>query len=232
MRFTELAAQPISYNNDLNPKIWQNDSVRPEVRSALLQVAKDFKEFIDVPIEVQDVIIAGAQANYTYTDYSDLDLHLVVDYASVNCDQEAAELFDSKRLLFKRDHNVSIRGIPVEPGVEDAGSPTVSAAYSILHNQWVREPQKNPPKYNPKELNRLVDLWTSVITYAVKSRDLQAMTLMLKLLRKYRKLGLATAQAEYNIANLVYKSLRNSGDVQRLQTAINQIRDQQLSIGE
>lgn len=230
MRFTELAAEPIGYNNKLNPKIWHDGEIIPQVRAALLKIARDFQEFVDVPLEVEDVIIAGAQANYTYTDYSDLDLHLVVDYGSVDCDREVAELFDSKRLLFKRDHEIKIHGIPVEPGVEDSGQPTVSAAYSVLRNQWIREPRKTPPQYDPEELERLVEMWTRVIKTAVKTGDLHTMRTVLKLLRKYRKMGLATADGEYSIANLVYKSLRNSQSVQALQTLIDRLYDQQLSI--
>lgn len=232
MRFTELAAEPIGYNNQLNPKIWHDGTVKPEVRATLLKIARDFEEFIDVPIRVEDVIIAGAQANYTYTDYSDLDLHLVVDYSRVSCDREVAELMDSKRLLFKRDHNIKIAGIPVEPGVEDASNPTVSAAYSIVDQKWIREPNKNPPRYDAEELEHLVALWTRVIKTAVKTGDLHAMRLVLKLLRKYRKMGLATAQGEFSTANLVYKSLRNSSSVQALQTLIDRLHDQELSIGE
>jgi hypothetical protein len=230
MRFTELAVEPIGYNNRLNPKIWHDGEVKPDVRAALLKIARDFEEFVDVPLEVEDIIIAGAQANYTYTDYSDLDLHLVVDYSKVSCDREVAELFDSKRLLFKRDHKIDIYGIPVEPGVEDAGQPTVSAAYSILNNQWIREPNKTPPKYDPEELERLAKLWTRVIKTAVKTGDLHTLRTVLKLLRKYRKMGLATADGEYSIANLVYKSLRNSQSVQALQTLIDRLHDQQLSL--
>ena len=139
MKFSELAAEPIGRNQTLNPKIWQDGRVRPEVRAALLKIAQDFEQFIDVPIQVEDIIIAGAQANLTYSEYSDLDLHLVVDYSTVDCAREAAELFDSKRLLFKEKHRIEIRGIPVEPGVEDLRNPTVSAAYSLIKNQWLRE---------------------------------------------------------------------------------------------
>lgn len=232
MRFTELAAEPIGYNNELNPKLWHDGKVKPEVKQALIKIAKEFEKFVEIPLEVKDIIIAGAQANYSYTDYSDLDLHLVVDYSSIDCDREAAELFDSKRLLFKRDHDIKIHGIPVEPGVEDSANPTVSAAYSLVTDQWVREPTKNIPRYDSEELERKTEMWTALIKAATKTGDLQTARTVLKLLRKYRKLGLKTPQGEFSLANLVYKSLRNSQSLRALQILVDRLHDQELSIGE
>lgn len=232
MKFIELAVEPIGYNNQLNPKIWHDGKVKPEVRSHLLKIAKHFRQFLDIPTQVQDVIIAGAQANYTYTKYSDLDLHLVVDYSKIDCDREVAELFDSKRLLYKKDHDIKIYGIPVEPGVEDSMTPTVGAAYSILNQQWIRQPNKTPPKYDPEELNHMVNVWTKIIQQSIQTGDLSIMRTVLKLLRKYRKLGLATDQGEFHVANLVYKSLRNSDSVKALQILIDKLYDQKLSIGD
>lgn len=232
MNFINPAVEPIGYNNELNPKIWHDGRIKPEVRSTLLKIAKDFKEFIDIPIRVKDIIIAGAQANYTYTKYSDLDLHLVVDYKSVPCDREVAELFDSKRLLFKRDHDIKIYDIPIEPGVEDLNNPTVGAAYSILNQEWIKKPNPNPPRYDPEELNHMVKVWTTILDAAVNSKDLNRMRKAQKLLRRFRKLGLKSTQGEFSIANLVYKSLRNSETTKRLQTTIDKLHDQQLSIGD
>ena len=232
MNFINQAVEPIGYNDRLNPKLWHNDRLRPEVRTALLKIARDFKEFVDVPLRVQDIIIAGAQANYTYTKYSDLDLHLVVDYKRVPCDREVAELFDSKRLLFKRDHDIKIYDIPVEPGVEDLNNPTVGAAYSVLNQEWIKEPKANPPKYNPEELNRMVQVWETILADAVQTGSLEKMRKVLTLMRRYRKLGLASDQGEFSTANLVYKSLRNSQTIKKLQTLIDKLHDQQLSIGD
>ena len=83
-------------HDTLNPRIWQGEKLDKDVESALIKIAQDFKRFIDVPFDVVDVRITGGQVSYFYTPYSDLDLHLIADFSSVNCDREAAELFDAK----------------------------------------------------------------------------------------------------------------------------------------
>lgn len=230
MRFTELAAEPIGYNNELNPLLWHDGDIKPEIRAALLRIAQDFKKYIDVPFKVVDVVIAGGMANYSYTKHSDIDLHLIADFASVDCDREAAELFDSKRLLYKRDHDIKIHGMPVELYVEDSREPAVSSSYSLIKNQWIKKPSKDIPQYDPEELERLVRLWTKIIQQATKTGDLHVLRTVLQLLRKYRRLGLQQPEGEFNVANLAYKSLRNDQTLKGLQTLIDRLHDQQLSV--
>jgi hypothetical protein len=230
MRFTELAAEPIGYNNKLNSEIWHDGEVKPQVRAALLRIAKDFKKYIDVPFRVVDVIIAGGMANYSYTKHSDLDLHLIADFDSVDCDREAAELFDSKRLLYKREHSIKIHGIPVELYVEDQREPAVSSSYSLIKQQWIREPSKEIPRYDPEELEQQVRVWTKIIQQATKTGDLQILRTVLTLLRKYRRMGLNTDLGEFSVPNLVYKSLRNNSTLIGLVTLVDRLHDQQLSL--
>jgi hypothetical protein len=71
---------------------------------------------------VEDITITGGQVSYYYTDKSDLDLHLIVDMNNTTCDREAAELFDTKRLLYAEEHNIEVYGIPVGLYVEDHDS--------------------------------------------------------------------------------------------------------------
>jgi hypothetical protein len=86
----------INQNAQLNPKLWKDNDLLPDVKKALIKIAEDFKKYIDIPFEVEDVTITGGQVSYYYTDHSDLDLHLIVDFDSVDCDREAAELFDTR----------------------------------------------------------------------------------------------------------------------------------------
>jgi len=229
MNFTEFSA-PVEKHATLNPKLWSNGRLKPEVKQALEKIAVDFKEYIGVPFKVVDVIVAGGNANYNYTEHSDLDLHLIADFDSVDCDREAAELFDSKRLLYKEQYNVEIYGIPVELYVEDQRSPAVSSSYSIISNRWIKEPSPQIPEYDQSKLEHMVKVWHTVIQHSVKTGDLQTCRNTLNLLRSYRKLGLKQAEGEFSIPNLVYKSLRNDETLRGIQKLIDQLHDQQLSV--
>lgn len=214
----------------LNPKLWNGFKLQHDVAPALIKIAKDFKKFIDVPFDVVDVRITGGQVSYFYTEHSDLDLHLVADFSSVKCDREAAELFDTKRLLYKAKYAITVRGIPVELYVEDLDHPAVSAAYSVMKAQWLTKPDKNIGPFNINEIEHLVNVWSSIIDHAMRSNDIETARKTLNLLRKFRGLGLKTT-GEYSTANLVYKALRNSDLIKNLQNYIDQEHDRLLSVG-
>jgi len=223
-------ADPIELHPTLNPKLWDNNQLRPDVKKALLHIAQDFKDYIGVPFKVVDVQVAGGNANYTYTDHSDLDLHLIADFGSVQCDREAAELFDSKRLLYKEQYDVKIHGIPVELYVEDQDHPAVSSSYSLLDNQWIREPKKEVADIDREEIKRMAGVWHKIIQHAIQTADRHSLQNVLKLLRKYRKMGLQQS-GEFGVPNLVYKSLRNDNTLRGLTRLLDRLHDQELSIG-
>jgi len=223
--------KPVEYHNTLNPKIWKDNRLDSSVKQALIRIAKDFRNFVEVPFEVIDIVITGGNANYNYTEHSDIDLHLVTDYDSIDCDQQAAELFDTKRHLYKKTYNVEIYDIPVELYVEDKDHPAVSGgSYSIMHDKWVTEPTASLPKYDESELAEMVKVWGGILKRAVATRSLEHCRSAVDLLRKYRKLGLGTEQAEFSIPNLVYKSLRNSGALTDVTEYIDTLHDRELSL--
>lgn len=231
MNFFEFAP-PIQRNTVLNPKIWDHDTLKSAVRGALINMAEDFVKFIDVPLDISDIVITGGNANYTYTNKSDIDLHIIADFSQVSCDREVAELMDSKRLLYKSHRQLDVYGIPVELYVEDIDHPAESGGvYSIVKNTWTNHPRKDIPEIDARALAHWVEVWHTVIAQAIKTGSLGAARNAMALLRQYRRMGLHnTPDGEFSIPNLVYKSLRNDDTVRALQTLIDVAHDRQLSI--
>ena len=216
-------------HTQLNPKLWKGEDLRPDIESALIKIAKDFKKFIDVPFDVVDVRITGGQVSYFYTEHSDLDLHLIADFSSVECDREASELFDAKRLLYKAKYDITANGIPVELYVEDLDHPAVSASYSIMKRAWIKQPELDVGPFDIDKIEKLSKVWSTVIENSLASKDVETAKKTMNLLRKFRHLGLKTG-GEYSTANLVYKTLRNSDLIKKLQNFIDQEHDRNLSI--
>jgi hypothetical protein len=224
-------AAPIQYNTTLNPVLWDHDQLKSEVRGALIRMAKDFIEYVGVPFQVLDVVITGGNVNYNYTSKSDIDLHIIADFDSISCDREVAELFDTKRLLYKRNYDLSIHNVPVELYIEDHRMPAVSSgSFSVASDKWLTKPSKNMPRYNEEELAHMVTTWKKVLAHAVKTGDLQTCRKAVQLLRSYRKQGLKTPAGEFSIPNLVYKSLRNDDTLKSIMIFIDRLHDQELSI--
>ena len=233
MKFLELL-DPIQTNTTLNPKLWEpRGRLKAEVRGALLKIAEDFEQFVDIPFTVEDIVITGSNVNFNYTDKSDLDLHLITDFAALDCAQEAEELFDTKRHLYERDHDIKIYGIPVTLFVEDKNSPGTSAGlYSVANNRWINRPSKIKVKYNLKEINNMVLVWHTIINNAETLQDLDTAETVLKLVRTYRKLGLKEPEGEFSTPNLVYKLLRNDNSLASLNDLVTKLHDKWLSVSE
>ena len=133
----------VKFNSELNPKIWdQNQHMLPEVRKNLLEIAQDFQDFLGLSdLQVKDITVSGSNAAYTYTDHSDVDLHLVVDFPDDFNNEVYRELFDAKKYQYNDQYDFRIGNYDVELYVQDADEPHVSRGiYSIKDDNWVRIP--------------------------------------------------------------------------------------------
>jgi len=220
---------PIEIHKELNPKLWQDEKLRKDVQLALLKIAKEFYQFLEIDIKIIDIYVTGSQANYNYTDHSDLDLHLIVDYNTVSCDQPVGKLFDTKRKLWKEYHDITVNGIPVELYVEDSNQPAVSSTYSVLKDTWISKPEIPDTEFQEEEVKRIVIIWEKVIKGAMATNSLELLNHVKDLLSQYRKAGLAKS-GEYGVPNLVFKSLRNDGMISALMEKIGDLKDRQLSL--
>jgi hypothetical protein len=221
--------QPGQVHQTLNPVLWDGKELKKPVQIALLRIAKAYWQFLGIDTRIDDVLVTGSQANYNYSRHSDIDLHLVVDYNSVECDMAIDDLFKTKRDLWKLEHDIDIHGIPVEVYVEDLNKPAVSATYSIVKNQWIKPPAKIDAQVDVKRIERICLSWIILITTRLATKDLEQIVQVKDMLWQYRKKGLAV-EGEMGVPNLVFKALRNSGVTDKLLAAVRLLRDKNLSL--
>jgi hypothetical protein len=221
--------QPAELHDDLNPALWEAGHLKKPVQVALLKIARAYWEFLNIDTPIIDIIVSGSQANFTYSRHSDIDLHLVVDYGTVQCDLAVDELFKTKRDLWREEHDIDIHGIPVEVYVEDVSKPAVSSTYSILKDSWVKEPKKTDFEPDLDRIERLCKAWMILITVRLATHDLEQIRQVKDMLWQYRKKGLAV-EGEMGVPNLVFKTLRNSGVTEMLLRAVSHLRDEDLSL--
>jgi hypothetical protein len=229
----EEFAPGIGNHETLNPALWNEDeTLRPEVKQALLRIAEKFYQFLDIPVHIIDTIVTGSQANFHYTPHSDLDLHIIVPYDDIQCDQPIEELFDAKRKLWKLEHTIAIHGVPVECYAENNKNPVKGSSYSIKKDHWIHRPEDDSVRDIPyQDLHDVCSAWTRVITAAIKSKDIDQLKKIKEMLGTYRKVGLAK-QGEFGRANIVFKTLRNSGVISGLHQAYNLMQDRDLSVAQ
>ena len=229
MRLRELQERSdfITVNKHLNPKIWDGDQLDPAVAQKLKEIADAFQEFIGIDLDVVDYTITGSNANYTWTDHSDLDLHIIIEGLPSD---EARELFNAKKALWAEQHNITIKGLPVEcyvQGQEEKHHST--GVYSIANNQWLVEPQKIKPEVDDSAVEAKKDSLIHDIENALLSKDLNKLRAVKERLTKIRKSGLERA-GEWSVENLVFKILRNLGLIDEITDKIRELEDQELSL--
>ena len=99
--------------NQLNPKLWEGDKLRPKLRSAFLRIANAFYNFLEIPdtAEIKDVILIGSNANYNWTDYSDIDLHVLINYLKVDTNYHMVNKYlHAKKSLWNEHYPLKYKG--------------------------------------------------------------------------------------------------------------------------
>ena len=223
----------ISFHDELNPKLFSGDQLRPEVRKQLMIIAQDFLTELGInDLDVKDITISGSNAAYSYTPHSDLDLHILVDVSGLSDDEIYLELFNAKKTTYNDSHDITIHGIPIELYVQDASEPVVSLGeYSVLHDKWLRIPTKRRANFDQTatkvKYNKLLDL----IHLGLKTKSLDKINNLLKTIKRYRQAGLDKG-GEFGPENLAYKILRKQGYITKLYDLRNKLHSARLSIEE
>lgn len=230
--------------DELNPEIWSLSNkepiMKPEIRERLLEVANLFIEFLDVPVFVDDVVMTGSLANYNWSNYSDVDLHLIVDFNQFPEEQIELfqKLFNLKKILFNTNHNILIKNFEVELYAQDEKEiHTSSGVYSVLFDKWLTKPDKFNVKIDNNVLMNKVKSWTEkideVIEDAEEGTDLEeskkTIDNLKKKLKNYRGEGLS-GDGEFSYENLVFKFLRRNGYIEKLYNFEDKLIDKTLSL--
>ena len=236
MHITELnsfkLSDAVKFHNRLNPKIWGRDEhLLPEVREKLMAIADNFREFLGVgDLDVRDITISGSNAAYSYTPYSDIDLHLVVEFSAD--DEVYQELFNAKKYQYNDEHKLSIGGVPVELYVQNAAeSPVSQGEYSISREEWIQVPRRKRAKIDDTCVRAKVEDLDARIHSAIRSGNAEAMSRLWDKIKSMRQSGL-DAHGEFGCENIVFKILRNKGCIKELRAARTAAQDHELSLKE
>jgi predicted nucleotidyltransferase len=224
-----------SVKDTLNPKVWENPDqpdksiMIPKVRETLLRIAEKFIEYLGDDVFVENIVLTGSLANYNWSEFSDFDLHVLVDLQQYENDADLyKEIFNLKKQVFNDKHNIRIYGYDVELYAQDVEEEHYSSGvYSIMDNEWISEPEKFKNSIDKKILEKKIKNWTEKIDTAIEEgKDLEKIKTKLK---DYRKCGLET-DGELSYENLVFKFLRRSGHIQKLFDTVDKEVDKELSI--
>ena len=230
MRLRELEeslSQLVTVNRRLNPKLWHNGELDLEVSTKLQDIAEAFEKFIGIDLPIIDYTITGSNANYTWTQHSDLDLHLIVKGTVTDAERE---LYNAKKALWAEQHTITVRGLPVECYVQGEQEEHHSTGvFSIAKDQWLVEPKKIKPEVDDSAVERKKDSMVHDMETALLSQDLERLRRVKERITEMRKAGLDRA-GEWSVENLVFKILRNLGLIDKISEKIRELEDKELSL--
>ena len=237
--------------DELNPEIWyfpnekhmgdpdgQKQKLKPEIRDRLLKIANIFIDYLDVDLYIEDVVLIGSLTGYNWSEFSDFDLHIIYNIDKLEGDTELyKELFRLKKTIFNSKHDITLKGFEVEVYAQATTDPEESAgSYSILTDKWSRYPNKEKFSIDKKVLKEKIDQWKNIIDGAIENAEDETLEDGLNILkkykdklRKYRTCGLKK-EGEFSYENLVFKYLRRSGYINKLEDYKNTLADKKLSL--
>ena len=220
----------VTFHDKLNPKLWNGTKLRPEVRDQLIKIAEDFLQELGVhDLDVKDITISGSNAAYSYTKYSDLDLHILVDMGNLPVDEVYKELFLAKKTIYNESHDIKIHNIPVELYVQDSREPVVSLGeYSVMNDQWIKIPTKRRSDFDQTATKIKYEKLLSLIEIALKSRKYSKVKHIIDTIKRYRQAGLDKG-GEFGPENLAYKMLRSQGFITKLYDLRDKLHSEKLS---
>lgn len=220
------------YNNTLNPDLWQDsNTLKPEIREALLKIAQDFYTDTELTAPIEDIYMLGSSANYNWSPTSDIDLHVLIDFKKINNDVDLTkQLVDALKANWNKNHNVTIKGRRVEVYIQDVNEKNRSTGvYSVLNNKWVLMPQKIRVVLDNKLIQQKYTNMVLQIKAAIQEQNLDKLKNVLKMLYNMREAGLSKT-GEYSAENIVFKTLRSRGFIDQLKNTVNKLYDSQVSV--
>ncbi len=219
------------YNDTLNPNIWDNLKLKPEIKEKLLQIGKDFYADTETDAPLKDVLFVGSLANYNWSDTSDFDVHVVIDFKDVDENVELVEkLVNALKSKQNDEHDIHLKGHNVEVYIQDVTKENRSTGvYSLMQDKWLSEPQKENIEIDKEKIQEKYNDFVRKINSALKSQDIDKLKSIIKDVYDMRQSGLDKS-GELSTENLVFKILRNRNYIEKLKQEIINLYDKKQSL--
>jgi len=224
-------------HNELNPKLWTSDQTMPDkVRSGFLKIANEFYKFLEIDASIIDIVLIGSNANYNWTDNSDIDIHIIVNYLEIGSNLFLVENYlRAKKSIWSSKYPLKFKGMDIELYAQDSNQDLHGSVgiFSLMKNKWIQKPNADVISID----DDLIQQKAQPYVHEIEQLSMQDPNINKKIkrllikLQNLRKTGLDAA-GEYSIENLAFKYLRNKGLVDRLKEMLQQSSMSQMIMDE
>ena len=238
MSFSSFIAESskltLQYHDVLNPKLWDENKLKEEVRNKLIEIGDTWIDWAGIPVNsVKDLLFVGGNANYNYTEYSDIDLHILIDPDEIeNCPEFFEDYMKDKKQLWSLTHDISIYDHDVELYAQNMKDPFPKGqgVYSLTKDEWLAEPTRQEVNLDdPQIISKVKEYIDKIDALIASNAEDESFSKLKKKFRDMRSAGIKQA-GEFSIENLVFKELRNLGYLDKMTKYIKSKQDERLSI--
>ena len=226
LRFEDVDPETFEKQSELNSRFWKKDDrLCRKASRRLTRIAQDFIDGLEMPMTIEDLRFTGSLANYNWSRYSDIDLHIVVDFSKLDENKELVKaFFDNARIRWNNNHDIKIHGYEVELYVEDVGEQHKSSGiYSIKNEEWIQHPdptsvdiQFELARKKSDDIATRINLIQHIMDKGKYRAAIKAIETTKRKIRNMRKAGLDSPQQEFSPENIAFKILRREEMLQKL----------------
>jgi len=225
-------------SENMSEVLWQDMRLREEAEDLLLQVANDFLSSLDLDVPMKDLYIVGSMASLNYSEFSDIDLHIVLDFGDISSDKDLLrKYFYLAKSKWNRTRKVMIGGHDVEIYVEDLNDERLpTATYSVMRKEWINQPSMEGLEIDYQGVTKKVtekmsevDELESLYEDGEYKEAYEFGTLLRQKIKRFRQAGL-DKRGEYSNENLAFKLLRRSGALDRINDYVKSSYAEMVSI--
>ena len=241
----QINLKSFNFKKQLNPKIWEDNKLKKNVRKRLIKIAKEFVKSTDIEFIPVDIVIVGSIASFNWSKYSDIDLHIITDFKSINDNTELVKNYlYSKKCEWNNDHrDLKIYGYDVELYAQDINEENESnGIYSVKYNHWIKIPSAKHKQLDKNAIKEIAAMYINKIEYYNRkfdelSSDKAFLLLQSKVKYLYdliiqgRKKSLPV-EGEQATGNIIFKVLRRSGHLEMINKLKKKLFDKINSIEE
>ena len=237
----EVDPEGFQINDELEPRIWKDEKLRGFVSKKLMEIANDFVDGLPFNVTVQDVRFTGSLANYHWSKYSDIDLHIVIDFEELDDNKELVkEMFDAKRLRWNEHHDIRIKGYEVELYVEDINEEhSSSGIYSVMDDEWINKPERldttidlETAKKKASDIEQQIASVSAMYDRGQFEKVIRHVDRIKKKIRTMRQAGLDTEAMEFSPENIAFKLLRRNDLLDMLTKLKYKAYDQSMTLDD
>lgn len=207
----------------LDPRLWDGDKLRPDVRARALEIVNDLFADLKMPdLAIKNVEIRGSTVSYEYDDNADLSVRVFLDTSNYKGDVNQLNALlktytDYLEAVY--EGNLLLRGVPLEPQFYAVKRPSQEPQagighYSLTDDAWMEHPSMQENRFDRTQMmvdaKRFITQYNRLVTdyFADKKAfDCGQLGAFTKEIRSYRGAGI-DQDGTRSTPNLTYRMLR------------------------